>query len=238
MHDVALDHLVIGATTLDAGIAWASAKLGIDVPLGGKHESMGTHNAIIAIDGGDLGADIYLEIIAIDPLAAKPARPRWFGLDNPDLQRQLKQEGPRPLTWVVRTDNLAAVIARSSAGRSPVELGRNTPMSRGGLHWQIAIPDDGQLIFGGLMPMVIQWPAGEHVSRRMAKSALKLRQIRLISDDPGRLNDALGTIGAQRLATVDQTPPNMPARIVVELIDVQGKTLTIGSLIHTEQGPT
>jgi hypothetical protein len=217
--DVALDHLVIGASTLAQGRAWALATLGIDVPFGGQHASMATHNAVIALDGGAGNPDIYLEIIAVDPAAPTPRRPRWFGLDDPDLQRMLVQDGPQPLTWVVRTSDLAATVVQS-----PFALGTCTPMSRGHLHWQIAIPDDGGLVLGGLLPMLIEWPSGEHISRRMSVSGVTLERIRLVTDDPAPLSQALIALNADRLAIVE---PDESRQIAVDLRRPDGRSVRL-----------
>ena len=85
-----IDHLVFGAYSLDEGVDFIYQKLGVMPNQGGKHPLMGTHNKLLK-----LGRSIYLEIIAIDPDATKPNRPRWFGLD--DLQPASK---PKLLTWV------------------------------------------------------------------------------------------------------------------------------------------
>ena len=39
-----LDHLVVAARDLDAGREYISEMLGVDVPIGGEHKMMGTHN--------------------------------------------------------------------------------------------------------------------------------------------------------------------------------------------------
>lgn len=41
----------------------------------------GTHNRCLGMEDG-----IYLEVIAVDPEAPPPSRPRWFGLDDPFMQ--------------------------------------------------------------------------------------------------------------------------------------------------------
>ena len=61
----AVDHLVLGAPTLEAGIAWAEATLGVVPQRGGRHPQWGTHNALVS-----LGHGAYLEILARDPAAA------------------------------------------------------------------------------------------------------------------------------------------------------------------------
>ena len=81
-----LDHLVVAARTLDEGSAWLFERLGVRPVEGGKHAFMGTHNRLLKI-----GPREYLEVIAIDPNAPPPARPRWFALDAPEMQERLEQ---------------------------------------------------------------------------------------------------------------------------------------------------
>ncbi len=73
------------------GVAWVEATLGVPMQPGGRHPTMGTHNALLR-----LGRSAYLEVIAIDPDAPPPSRPRWYGLDDlaPDAPARLA-------TWVV-----------------------------------------------------------------------------------------------------------------------------------------
>jgi len=73
-----LDHIVIAAANLAEGAAYAKSILGVEVPDGGEHLMMGTHNKVMR-----LGNDVYLEIIAIHPKMLGPTHPRWFGLDDP-----------------------------------------------------------------------------------------------------------------------------------------------------------
>ena len=65
-----LDHLVVAATTLADGIEYFADVTGVAPQPGGKHVTMGTHNALVR-----LGAQVSVEIIAIDPDGVKPARP-------------------------------------------------------------------------------------------------------------------------------------------------------------------
>jgi hypothetical protein len=79
-----LDHVTVMAASLVRGINYVSEVLGATVPQGGKHPLMGTHNAL-----AQLGDEKFLEILAIDPEAERPKRPRWFCLDMPDVQEAL-----------------------------------------------------------------------------------------------------------------------------------------------------
>ena len=96
-----LDHITVAAHTLAQGLAYLRDALGIDLPAGGAHPRMATHNHLLR-----LGDSVFLELIAIDPAAPAPLRPRWFQLDDPGLQAELAVT-PRLLTWVVRPRDIA-----------------------------------------------------------------------------------------------------------------------------------
>lgn len=142
-----IDHLVITAPSLAEGTTYVQQALGVSLEAGGEHSRMGTHNALLR-----LGEGLFLEVIAVNPKAPPPARPRWFQLDRitPDTR-------PRLATWVARTSDIAAAVAAS-----PIALGPIVPMTRGQLHWLITIPDDGSLPLQGAAPTLIEWQAQPH----------------------------------------------------------------------------
>ena len=109
MPRLVFDHLVIAAASLRQGVGWVEGKLGVAVPAGGSHPRMGTHNHLTA-----LGRDSFLEVIAVDPAAEPPARPRWFALDDPARRTSLEAR-PRLLTWVAATGDIEASLALASA---------------------------------------------------------------------------------------------------------------------------
>ncbi|HTT11445.1 MAG TPA: VOC family protein [Burkholderiaceae bacterium] len=162
-----LDHLVIGCKDLDQGSAWLAGLLGVEAQAGGKHPLMGTHNRLVR-----LGAGSFLELIAIDPEAPPPARPRWFGLDAPALQARLA-DAPVLLTWVVRTDRIVEAVTRVP------ELGQVLAVSRGTLTWRITVPEDGSLQFGGLLPTVIQWDGDLHPAAVLDDKGCELQELAL-----------------------------------------------------------
>jgi hypothetical protein len=69
------DHLVVAAASLASGAAWLERRLGVPLQPGGQHSAMGTHNRLLR-----LGADSYLELIAIDPSLPAPVRPAGLAL--------------------------------------------------------------------------------------------------------------------------------------------------------------
>jgi hypothetical protein len=180
LSSIALDHLVVAAQTLSAGCAFIEAQLGVLPQPGGQHVAMGTHNALVGLGPGE-----YLELIAIDPEGEKPARPRWYDLDEPRMRAALA-EGPRLIHWAAQTDDIDAVKARSR-----IDLGPVNPMTRGNLHWQLTIPDDGHLPGAGLIPTLIQWPSGTHPSNRLLDSGIRLVTLAGEHPDPAAIRAGL-----------------------------------------------
>jgi hypothetical protein len=198
-----LDHITVAADTLEHGVAYVRAALGVEMLYGGAHPRMATHNHLLR-----LGDAVFLEVIAIDPAAAPPARPRWFQLDDPALQAELRVS-PRLLTWVVRTEDLAATLRASSR-----PLGAIEPMQRGELRWQITFPGDGTLIDGGLVPSLIQWPEGPHPASRMPDLGYRLERLEAGHPDPAAYRRDLASIGADRhVEIVAAARPHLVAHI-------------------------
>jgi len=190
---LALDHLAIAAARIGEGIDFVEEMLGVRMPLGGKHPVMNTHNAVMKLADG-----LYLEVIAIDPEAGPPQRPRWFGLDDPRLQARLAGEGPRLIAWVARSTDLATSMRASS-----LDLGEALEMSRGALKWKIAVPPSGATVRGGLLPTLIEWPPGVHpTAQRMPDLGVRLASLTLRAAKPEPIRMALSTIGADLLVSI------------------------------------
>jgi hypothetical protein len=164
-----LDHLVVGAATLEAGVAWCERVLGVAPGPGGKHALMGTRNRLVNISGPH-HPRCYLEIIAIDPEAPPPGRARWFDLDQPALRERLAQ-GPGLIHWVSRVPNLDAALANWRG--EGVDAGEAVEASRGNLRWRIALRADGRRLRREALPVLIEW--GEaHPTDGMPASGVQL----------------------------------------------------------------
>jgi hypothetical protein len=175
-----IDHLVVAAPDLDAGAAWVRAVLGAECRPGGRHERMGTHNRLLR-----LGDDLYVEVIAVDPAARPPGRPRWFSLDTfaPDAM-------PRLVGWVARTTNIY-----KAASASPEPLGTIEQMSRGDLSWRLTIPPDGSLPLGGAAPLLIQWDTSHHPATRLPDDGFTLVRLDVTHPEPDRVWRLLTAVG-------------------------------------------
>lgn len=139
-----LDHLTVIAPTLAEGVAHVSDCLGIDVPFGTRHPYMGTHNHRL-----QLGQNVYLEIVARDPDGVDPGRPRWFGLDDPDKVRSDWDQGRRLRGWVAASASFERLVSQRP------EFGESVPLPAGAPEFAFAIPADGSLPLGGVLPSLI-----------------------------------------------------------------------------------
>jgi hypothetical protein len=210
-----LDHLVIAAASLAEGVAWCEATLGVTPALGGSHPLMGTHNRLLNVSGDAFPA-AYAEIIAIEP-GKHPSRPktrRWFDLDDAALQAGLERHGPRLIHFAARVpDAHAATRALAREEHAHIDRGqlleasRDTPAGR--LEWQITVRDDGQRLFYGTLPTLIQWGA-VHPTDAMPASGLVLRSLRAVHPRAPALAAALSAIGMTGM-DIDAGPPNLIA---------------------------
>ena len=98
-----IDHLVVVAQTLELGVQWCEATLGITPGPGGEHAQYGTHNRLFKI-ATPTHPLAYLEIIAINSEAIKPSyvrARRWFDMDDAALQAAVSAE-PRLVHFVAK----------------------------------------------------------------------------------------------------------------------------------------
>jgi hypothetical protein len=204
-----VDHLVVAAETLEQGVQWCEATLGLVPGPGGEHPLMGTHNRLLPV-AGPAYPRAYLEIIAINPAARAPSRRRWFDLDDPLLQDAVRL-APRLVHFVASTADAArAIKALRQLGieRGPlVRAERPTP--RGVLRWQISVRRDGQRLFYGTLPTLIQW-GDAHPADGMSDAGLSLQALRVSHPRPADVRAAHAAIGLVGV-TVEQGPPNLVA---------------------------
>ena len=169
---------MVAAASLEQGVAWCEATLGVDARARRPHVLFGTHNRLLKIATPAFPL-AYLEIIAIDPAAPPQRRARWFGLDEPALQQRLARS-PCLIHAVARTETLGAqrraLLAAGLDPGEPVQASRDTPQGR--LAWQILVRDDGRLLCGGALPTLIQWD-GMHPAAQMPDAGLALRALTL-----------------------------------------------------------
>ena len=214
-HSAQIDHLVVAARTLDEGVAWCEATLGVVPGRGGEHALFGTHNRLLRLSCAQ-APRAYLEIIAVNPQAT-PTRPaplkRWFDLDDPALRARLAQHGPQLVHWVASVPDIAAATRQLTAlgiQRGPA-IAASRPTPSGLLQWRISVRDDGQRLFGGALPTLIQW-GNAHPADTMPASGLALQSLTLSHPDATELQQALGAVGLDTFA-VKSGPAGLTARL-------------------------
>lgn len=154
-----LDHLVIATRDLQQGSEWMEDLLGVSLEPGGEHKTQGTHNRLLR-----LGEDKYLEVIAIDPQGITPGSPRWFDLDDPELQSKIA-DTPRLITWAARVSDIEALAQISPYDQFPVQN-----LSRGDLRWRVAFPVDGHMPEEGILPLTIEWQVEMTPPKRLSRA--------------------------------------------------------------------
>lgn len=186
-----IDHLVIGTNDLASGTDWTESRLGAACDGGGAHPLMGTHNRLMRLAGGP-----YLEVIAIDPDASSPGRPRWFTLDREKTKSRFAT-GPGALCWVAAVSDIETAVRQCG-----YDCGQITTVTRGDLQWRLTIPDDGSLPAGGVLPSLIEWPEGIHPVASLAETDIYLDTIHLTHPDPAHIEACLDRLGLASIATV------------------------------------
>lgn len=229
-----IDHLVVAAHSLQQGVEWCEATLGITPAAGGEHEKYGTHNRLFKIATPAFPV-AYLEIIAINPDAViekKPPPTRWFDLDNLQLQAELLKS-PRLIHFVANTSNIQdARHAWKAQGidRGPViHASRKTP--KGLLQWQITVRLDGDRLFDGTLPTLIQWgkpeaadPMHLHPRNHLPRSGVSLKSLSVSHPSAGKIQTAYDAISLGNISVSEGT-----ANIVATLQTPKG-LVTLESL--------
>lgn len=217
-----IDHLVVVAKNLDIGVQWCEATLGITPGPGGEHAQYGTHNRLfkIATPANPLA---YFEIIAFQPgakrLAAATAK-SWFDMDDPALQAAVAGE-PRLVHFVGQTDDIQA--ARAALKAQGIDRGPAVQASRhsrkGLLQWQITVREDGQRLFNGALPSLIQWgkpdatePLRLHPRNNLPRSGVTLHSLAVTHPSADKLQAAYAAIGLSGIA-LETGPANISATL-------------------------
>ncbi|WBL81085.1 VOC family protein [Bradyrhizobium xenonodulans] len=205
-----LDHITVIAPSLAEGVLHVRNCLDLDIPFGQRHAYMGTHNHLL-----QLGDTVYLEIVALDPEADAPGRPRWFGLDDQDQVRSDWDEGRRLRGWVARTDMIDSIIAR----RGEI-FGAKVALPAADPSFDFTIPNDGSLPLDGAAPSIIDRRGKPRSMAAIADLGARLTSFTLEHPEPV----ALETL--YRALTIDR-PPDI----------VRGSKLRYRARIETPGGP-
>jgi hypothetical protein len=177
-----LDHILLGVSDLDHGIAWVEKRTGVRAMFGGVHPGRGTRNALLS-----LGPRCYLEIIAPDP--KQPLG---------DIAKNLAElREPTVFNWAVHTDDIAAAarnaVAAGFAIDGPADGSRTRPDGKV-LRWKACRLKDDR---GGLLPFFIEWARDSVHPAADAPGGCVLKQFSLESPSPAELEKLCKGLGLE-----------------------------------------
>lgn len=192
-----IDHLVLAAPTLEAGIDHVRSLTGVAPVFGGRHEGAGTHNALLS-----LGEVSYLEVLAVDPTQTTPS----------PLLGTAALEHPRLHGFAVGCDDLDAAVADLRAGgfdtvSDPFAMTRAAPDGRE-LAWRLAFVGAP----AGALPFLISW--GDTPSPA-STSPVGGRLVAVAAGDPNP-DAARALLGALGLEVAVEHSPSPWLRATIE----------------------
>lgn len=150
-----IDHLVYVVKDLHEGIEILEQKLGVAPVYGGRHETFGTHNALVG-----LGQNCYLEILAPDPANTSVEKPRWMGVDltsEPVLAR-----------WAIVSGNIkkhASLLEKVNPEMGQIKPGMRKRADGSILKWQLSVPLPTPVI--EIIPFIIDWQGSVHPAENL-----------------------------------------------------------------------
>jgi hypothetical protein len=217
-----IDHLIVVAQTLELGVQWCEATLGVTPGPGVENSQYGTHTRLFKI-ASPAHPLAYFEIIAINPSAKRsasaPAK-RWFGMDD-TLLRAAAADAPQLVHFAANTDDIQA--GRNALKMLGIDCGpavqdkRHT--RRGVVQSQITVREDGQRLFDGALPSLIQWgrpdaaePLRLHPRNSLPRSGVTLQQLRVTHLTAAKLQAAFEAVGLNDVA-VSSGPVRLTATL-------------------------
>jgi catechol 2,3-dioxygenase-like lactoylglutathione lyase family enzyme len=192
-----LDHILLGCSDLERGIAFVEERTGVRAAFGGVHPGRGTENALLR-----LGPRSYLEIIAPDP---KQGRVEQFSIVT-DLKE------PKLIGWAAHPGSLDAFAKKLSAAgvsfEGPRDGSRVRPDGRM-LRWKtLNLKDDA----AGLLPFFIEWSADSPHPSADAPKGCSLVHFEAATPDPEALSKQIALLGLD-LLIVKADKPQLRATI-------------------------
>ena len=189
---IAMDHLLVGVSSLEEGIAWVERLTGVKAVRGGSQAGQGTHNALLSLGGSQ-----YLEIIAPDPEQAEYKPVNFLN----DLRTFTE---PRLFAWAAGVDDtdpeqIEAIAEnfRKTAQRfvGPNEGSRARPDGQV-LHWRsILVLNRFARLGAEPIPFLIQWaPFSPHPSEDSPRGC-KLVSFAIEHPEPVGVVNSLTSLG-------------------------------------------
>jgi Glyoxalase-like domain len=194
-----LDHLLLGSSDLDRGIAFVEQHVGVTAMFGGVHPGRGTQNALLS-----LGERHYLEIIAPDPSQPDSKSARRAQLE--------KLSEPRLVEWAAHPGDLSSFAKRLQAAglafEGPTPGSRKRPDGRL-LEWQtLTLRDDAS----SLLPFFIEWGADSLHPSADSPVGCHLIRFELVTAEADKLAKMLAVLSLN-VPVLEGQKPQLRARL-------------------------
>lgn len=177
-----IDHIIVGAHELEAGVRHVEQVLGTRPAPGGRHPELGTRNALLS-----LGEEVYLEVLAPDPVGRPPESPLPFGIGELEV--------PRLVAWSARAPDLPSLVERARA--RGLDLGEVKAGSRNrpdGTTVTWTVTDVSRRLAGGAIPFFIDWGDSAHPAGTAPPGGV-LEQLLVLHPEPELVGQALAALG-------------------------------------------
>lgn len=211
------DHLVVGASELESGIAAFAHLSGVGAVAGGRHPGRGTENALVS-----LGRDAYLELLSPQPGAiASGADASLSSLRGLTL-----------IDWAVAVDDveeLGRQLADAGLEVDGPRPGARTTPAGIALAWRTLRLRAG--LFGA--PFFIEWHAATVHPSRSLPSGCALTALTIESPDAARLMTALATSDLPMVAV-----RNGPGSMRADLTGASDQSFSISCRLGSDRGQT
>jgi Glyoxalase-like domain len=192
-----LDHILLGCSDLDRGIAFVEERTGVRAAFGGVHPGRGTQNALLS-----LGTRRYLEIIAPD--LKQSGTPQYPVIS--------KLTEPRLIGWAAHPGGLqsfAAKLAKSGvAATGPTPGSRRRPDGRV-LQWKSLTLKKNP---ADLLPFFIEWSADSVHPSADSPMGCSLLRFEAASPDTKSLSKQAALLGLD-IPIVEGDNPQLRATI-------------------------
>ena len=203
----AFDHVLLGVSDLERGIAWFEQQTGVRAAIGGVHPGRGTRNALAS-----LGAKHYLEIIAPDP-AQKGVSPQFPLAELTE---------PRLINFAVRTidiERTAVSLRKAGVPTFGPQDGSRRTASGALLRWK-TLGVESNFQEGGInpIPFFIEWASDSRHPSADAPPGCIIKALRFQHPRAEELKTALAATGLE--ATVSKAKG---ARIIAAIQTPKGQ---------------
>ena len=182
-----LDHILLGCSNLEQGVAFVEQRTGIKAAFGGVHPGRGTQNALLS-----LVEPRYLEIIAPDPAQAR-VEPRA----QAQVTRLKSLAAPRLIGWAVHPGKLES-LAHKLQDAGILAVGP-TPGSRQRsdgrlLKWQaLNLSSDRK----GILPFFIEWSSDSVHPSIDSPAGCRLERFSITTPDVRELSAVFRKLGVE-----------------------------------------